>query len=64
MSNYSEITSIANSILKKYDLCDQCLGRLFSKQLHLSSNKRLGRKLKKNIFLKVNVMFAKIYFVI
>jgi tRNA pseudouridine synthase 10 len=48
MSNYSEITSIANSILKKYDLCDQCLGRLFSKQLHLSSNKLLGRKLKKN----------------
>ena len=48
MSNYSEITSIANSILKKYDLCDHCLGRLFSKQLHLSSNKFLGKKLKKN----------------
>ena len=48
MSNYSEITSIVNSILKKYDLCDQCLGRLFSKQLHLSSNKFLGKKLKKN----------------
>ena len=48
MSNYSEITSIANSILKKYDLCDQCLGRLFSKQLHLSSNKFLCKKLKKN----------------
>ena len=48
MSNYSEITSIVNSILKKYDLCDQCLGRLFSKQLHLSSNKLLGRKLKKH----------------
>jgi len=52
MSNYSEITSIANSILKKYDLCDQCLGRLFSKQLHLSSNKRLGRKLKKKYISK------------
>ena len=48
MSNYSEITSITNSILKKYNLCDQCLGRLFSKQLHLSSNKLLGRKLKKH----------------
>ena len=48
MSNYSEITSITNSILKKYDLCDQCLGRLFSKQLHLSSNKFLGKKLKKD----------------
>ena len=52
MSNYSEITSIANSILKKYDLCDQCLGRLFSKQLHLSSNKFLGKKLKKNYISK------------
>ena len=46
MSNYSEITSIAHLILKKYDLCDHCLGRLFSKQLHLSSNKFLGKKLK------------------
>ena len=52
MSNYSEITSITNSILKKYDLCDQCLGRLFSKQLHLSSNKFLGKKLKKNYISK------------
>ena len=52
MSNYSEITSITNSILKKYDLCDQYLGRLFSKQLHLSSNKRLGRKLKKKYISK------------
>ena len=52
MSNYSEITSITNSILKKYDLCDQCLGRLFSKQLQLSSNKLLGRKLKKKYISK------------
>ena len=52
MSNYSEITFITNSILKKYDLCDQCLGRLFSKQLHLSSNKFLGKKLKKNYISK------------
>ena len=48
MSNYSQITSTANLILKKYDLCDQCLGRLFSKQLRLSSNKLLGKKLHKN----------------
>ena len=46
MSNYSQIIPIANKIVKKYDLCDQCLGRLFSKQLHLSSNKLLGKKLK------------------
>jgi tRNA pseudouridine synthase 10 len=52
MSNYSEVTSITNSILKKYDLCDQCLGRLFSKQLHLSSNKLLGKKLKKKYISK------------
>ena len=46
MSNYSQIIPIANKIVKKYDLCDQCLGRLFSKQLHLSSNQLLGKKLK------------------
>jgi len=46
MSNYSQIIPIANKIVRKYDLCDQCLGRLFSKQLHLSSNKFLGKKLK------------------
>jgi len=49
MSNYQEIIHIVNPILKKYSLCDNCLGRLFSKQLHLSSNKLLGKKLKKNL---------------
>ncbi len=48
MSNYQKIIPIANNIIKKYNLCDYCLGRLFSKQLHLSSNKLLGKKLKKN----------------
>ncbi|WP_428326601.1 tRNA pseudouridine(54/55) synthase Pus10 [Nitrosopumilus sp.] len=48
MTTYQKIIPIANQILKKYDLCDHCLGRLFSKQLHLSSNKLLGKKLKKN----------------
>lgn len=48
MSDYQQIVSKANTILKKYDLCDHCLGRLFSKQLHLSSNKLLGKKLKQN----------------
>jgi tRNA pseudouridine synthase 10 len=52
MSNYSQIIPIANKIIKKYDLCDQCLGRLFSKQLHLTSNKLLGKKLKNNSDLK------------
>jgi len=49
MSNYQKIIPITNPILKKYPLCDNCLGRLFSKQLHLSSNKLLGKKLKKNL---------------
>ena len=48
MSNYQKISPIANQILKKHDLCDNCLGRLFSKKLHLTSNKLLGKKLKKN----------------
>ena len=52
MSDYSQICSIANKIIKKYDLCDHCLGRLFSKQLHLSSNKLLGKKLKINYISK------------
>jgi len=45
MSTYLQIIPIANKIIQKYDLCDHCLGRLFSKQLHLSSNKLLGKKL-------------------
>jgi len=49
MSHYEQIASVANKIIKKYDLCDHCLGRLFSKQLHLSSNKLLGKKLKKDL---------------
>ncbi len=49
MSNYQKIIPIVNPILKKYPLCDNCLGRLFSKQLHLSSNKLLVKKLKKNL---------------
>ncbi len=49
MSDYQKIIPTVNQILKKYPLCDNCLGRLFSKQLHLSSNKLLGKKLKKNL---------------
>jgi len=48
MSEYKKIIPIANQILKKHELCDNCLGRLFSKKLHLSSNKLLGKKLHKN----------------
>ncbi|MHA7647658.1 tRNA pseudouridine(54/55) synthase Pus10 [Nitrosopumilus sp. S4] len=45
MSAQQKIIPIANQILKKHELCDNCLGRLFSKKLHLSSNKLLGKKL-------------------
>lgn len=48
MSDFQQIVPIANKIIKKYDLCDNCLGRLFSKQLRLSSNKLLGKKLRNN----------------
>jgi tRNA pseudouridine synthase 10 len=48
MTNTKKIIPIANQIIKEYDLCDRCLGRLFSKQLNLSSNKLLGKKLKVN----------------
>ena len=48
MSNYQQIVPIANKITKKYPLCNYCLGRLFSKQLHLSSNRLLGKKLNQN----------------
>ena len=48
MTKYQKIIPIANQIIKEYYLCDNCLGRLFSKKLHLSSNKLLGGKLKKN----------------
>ena len=49
MSTLAEFLPLANQILKEYDLCDQCLGRLFSKQLRLSSNKLLGRKIRRNL---------------
>ena len=49
MSTYQKIIPIADKILKKYDLCDHCLGRLFSKSLRLSSNKILGKKLNKKL---------------
>ena len=49
MSKLKEVSLVANQIIKKHYLCDSCLGRLFSKKLKLSSNRLLGKKLKKNI---------------
>lgn len=47
MANFKEILPLAEQIIKKHDLCDHCLGRLFSKKLYLNSNKMLGEKLRK-----------------
>lgn len=48
MADLQKILPLANSILQKHDLCEHCLGRLFAKNLGLSSNKLLGKKLKQN----------------
>ena len=46
MSDFEEIVRTSKIILKKYYLCDFCLGRLFLKKLRLSSEKNLGKKIK------------------
>ncbi|WP_268541090.1 tRNA pseudouridine(54/55) synthase Pus10 [Candidatus Nitrosotenuis cloacae] len=43
------VTSASQKILKEYDLCDYCLGRLYAKKLKLKSNQRLGKKLRKSL---------------
>ncbi|MDH3385354.1 MAG: tRNA pseudouridine(54/55) synthase Pus10 [Nitrosopumilus sp.] len=48
MSSIQEVYPIASQILKKYYLCNSCLGRLFAKKLRVSSNRILGKKLKQN----------------
>jgi tRNA pseudouridine synthase 10 len=55
----SEIELLANKILEKHFLCDSCLGRLFSKQLKLSSNRILGKKLKRNVSKTSNCFVCK-----
>ena len=47
MPNYQHIIPIAEKILQEYDLCNNCLGRLFAKPLNLSSYSLLGKKLQK-----------------
>ena len=51
MSNekFSHILLESKKILKEYDLCDDCLGRLFAKKLDVTSNKLLGKKIRKKI---------------
>ncbi|RDJ31463.1 MAG: pseudouridine synthase [Crenarchaeota archaeon] len=51
MSNekFNQIILDSKKILKEYDLCDDCLGRLFVKRLNVTSNKLLGKKIRKKI---------------
>ena len=48
MSNYKKVVPIANAILAEHNMCNYCLGRLFAKRLHLSSNKLLGKRLQRS----------------
>lgn len=54
---FNDIIPSANQILKDYELCDNCLGRLFSKQMNVSSNKFLGKKLKLSLNKSVKKCF-------
>lgn len=52
-SNVDKIISDTKEILKEYNLCDNCLGRLFASKLGLLSHKKLGNKIR-NISHKKN----------
>lgn len=49
MLEFKDILKTSKIICGNYDLCDICLGRLFSKKLHLKSNFLLGKKIRKTI---------------
>ncbi len=49
LNKYSKIYSQAETILKNYDLCENCLGRLFSRKIGVSSNKLLGKKIRQSL---------------
>jgi len=46
-NDFADVISNAKQILNEYDLCEHCVGRLFAKNLSLTSNKLLGKKIKK-----------------
>ena len=48
-NKFAQVLELSKKILSEYDLCDYCLGRLFSKKLHLTSNKLLGKKIHKKL---------------
>jgi tRNA pseudouridine synthase 10 len=47
-----QIISKAKQILKEFDLCEDCLGRLFAKNLSLTSHKLLGKRINKILNVK------------
>ncbi|MFB5597477.1 MAG: tRNA pseudouridine(54/55) synthase Pus10 [Nitrosopumilaceae archaeon] len=49
LNKYDKVNFQAEIILKDYDLCDNCLGRLFSRKIGVSSNKLLGRKIHQSL---------------
>ena len=49
LEEYDKITLLSKSILKEYDLCDNCLGRFFISSTNLSSGKILGNKIRKSV---------------
>ena len=46
---FNDVISTSKQILKEYDLCENCIGRLFAKKLGLSSHKFLGKKIKNQL---------------
>lgn len=52
-----QILTQSEKISKEYDLCENCLGRLFSKKLGISSNKLLGKKLRRKLKQKTTKCF-------
>lgn len=55
MSNYEKIREISS----KYNLCDSCLGRLYTKKFLGTSNKKIGKKLKNKIKYKKKITPSK-----
>ena len=49
LEEYDKITLLSKSILKEYDLCDNCLGRFFISSTNLASGKILGNKIRKSV---------------
>lgn len=43
---FERILDASKKILREYDLCDYCLGRMFAKKLRLKSNHTLGKRIR------------------